>query len=368
MSEHILFVVNKFPPYTGGLEQHVFELARHLASQGTRCTVVTLSSVASDTVEHGIRVIRLPQWGNIGDVISFPKAGIKNFLSKLIDAENVTSISVHTRFFPMTWAGVGAGLKTKVPVILTEHGSSHVRGVSPLVRIASWLVDKTMGRWSLKKATARLAVSSDSARFVQRLAGKSADVFLNAINVDFWRVGSAEKPQRFVFVGRIVPDKGWDESVRAFEEFRHRNPSSQYELHIVGDGPEFERLAAQVDASQAKENIFVHGRKSHEEVRFLLNGQWLINPTTLAEGFQTTLIEAAVCNAGIISYEVPGLDELSNSGATILRASSFENLAPQMEASLKIVPSALSEASADEWGWGMRARQYLKVVDTASCP
>ncbi|MDH6531777.1 glycosyltransferase involved in cell wall biosynthesis [Aurantimicrobium minutum] len=268
----------------------------------------------------------------------------------------------------MTWAGVAAGLKTKVPVILTEHGSSHVRGASPLVRIASWLVDKTVGRWSLRMATTRLAVSSESARFVQRLAGKSADVFLNAINLDFWRVASAEKPQRFVFVGRIVPDKGWDESVRAFEIFQLRNPSSEYELHIAGDGPEFERLAGQVDASQAKEKIFVHGRQSHEQVRFLLKGQWLINPTTLAEGFQTTLIEAAVCNAGIISYEVPGLNELSNSGATILRASSFENLSAQMEACLKIVPSSLSEASAENWGWGVRAKQYLEKVKMASCP
>lgn len=365
MSEHILFAVNNYPPHSGGVEQHVFQLATHLVQLGHQCTVVTLADAASDTVEHGARVIREPSWGNIGSVLSFPRFGAKRRLKKLIAATGVTAVSVHTRFFPLTWVGVAAARSSGLPSILTEHGSAHVRGVSRAVGWASWWVDVTLGRRVLRNTTVRLAVSAESAAFVRKLSGKTAEVFANATDVEFWSDAAPQPASRYVFVGRLVPGKGWRESIQAFERAHSSPDAALYELHLVGDGPELETAIPQAAASPASAHIKVHGRQTHDQLRSLLSGQWLLNPTTLAEGFQTTLLEAAAAKAGIISYPTPGLGELEASGATVLRANSIEQLAEQMRVARTLTPAELHRDSLEQWGWPVRAQQYADIVARA---
>lgn len=365
MTEHILFVVNNFPPLTGGVEQHVFELSRELAHAGNRVTVVTLGTGPSDTIEHGVRVIRRTRHGNVGNVISFPGFGTTRWLERFIRENNVTAVSTHTRFFPLTWIGVSAARRMGVLSIHTEHGSAHVRGVSPLVAVASWIVDVTLGRRALRTASVRLAVSAESARFVKTLSGKSATVFYNATNVEFWHHQTSESPRRFVFIGRMVAKKGWAESITAFGEYLKRSPASTFELHLVGDGAELNQASLLAAASPAAHAIHIHGRKSHQFIRDLLSGQWLVNPTQLAEGFQTTLLEAIVSGAGLISYPSPGLDELEASGATVLRADSVQALEQQFELAAELTPAVISAQNADRWSWSTRAAEYTGILRAA---
>lgn len=365
MSEHILFVVNNYPPHSGGLEQHVFELARQLVRSSQQCTVVTLSAQQGDRIEDGVRVIRRPRRGNIGDVLSFPLPGTRRWLSSFIQDNQITAVSVHTRFFPLTWIGTSAARAARVPSIHTEHGSAYVRGVSPLIGLASWFIDRTFGRRALRAADVRLSVSQESADFVRKLSGKDASVFPNATNVEYWHAAPTEAPERFVFVGRMVPQKGWAESIEAFTSFTLENPDSGFELHLVGDGAELETARRLAANSPVAAHISVHGRQSHDEIRSLLGGQWLINPTQLAEGFQTTLLESAVAGAGIISFPTPGLAELEASGATILRATNTAELTEQLHQASQITPNVLTVENAGMWGWPVRAEQYAKIIEQA---
>ena len=357
----MLFAVNNYPPHSGGVEQHVAQLAAQLVADGHRVTVVTLSDQQTDSIEAGVRVIRERRHGNIGDVLSFPRPGAAHWLAKLIQREHVDIVSVHTRFFPMTWAGVRAARSAGVPCVLTEHGSAHVRGVSATVAAASRIVDWTFGRRALRQATLRLAVSADAARFVEQLSGRTARVFPNAIDVSFWRLGSEQPTQRFVFVGRLVPGKGWLEAVEAFELAAAGAPG--FELHLIGDGPGAGVLRDRVRRSPVSARIVVHGRMAHDEIRQLLARQWLVNPTSLAEGFQTTLLEAAVAGAGIISYPAPGLVDISASGASVRVASSVDELTALLVAASKIKPNKLRDRDAEQWGWPVRARQYAELAE-----
>lgn len=363
MSEHILFVVNNYPPSSGGVQQHVAALATHLANLGHQCTVVALSDAPSDSFEDGVRVIRLPKRGNVGDVLSFPQFGTKRFLKRYIADHNVTAVSVHTRFFPMTWVGIAAARSTNTKSILTEHGSGYVQGVSPFVRFASGVVDVTFGRRSLRHASKRLAVSRESANFVFKLSGKLASVFPNATDVSFWYASSLPRPSRFIFLGRIVPNKGWAESIEAFSSFTSLFPDQTFDLHIIGDGPEFTSALRLASESPVAARIHVEGRQNHEQIRDLLSGQWLVNPTKLAEGFQTTLLEAAVAGAGIISYPTPGLSDLQESGTTVLIANSPADLARSFGEAATAQPAKLSKIATERWGWQVRAQQYAEIIE-----
>ena len=160
----------------------------------------------------------------------------------------------------------------------------------------------------------------------------------------------------------MVPKKGWAESIYAFTQFAKTAPESPFELHLVGDGAELPRARELAATSPVAERIHVHGRESHERIRNLLSGQWLVNPTQLSEGFQTTLLEAAVAGAGIISYPTPGLDELKASGATVLRAASVDELARKLAEAALTTPNELSATQAAEWGWPARAAVYAAIA------
>jgi glycosyltransferase involved in cell wall biosynthesis len=358
VSEHVLFVVNAYPPKIGGLEQHLFQLAHSLVALGVRVSVVTLSDPVDGSVQDGPDVIRVPGWLNVGHVFSLPRAGLRRRLDAFITEHEVTAISVHTRFFPLTWWGVAAGRRHRLPVVLTEHGSDHVRGVSWPVAAVSRAVDWTLGRWAMRQATAVLAVSDEGVDFVRRLSGRQADTFFNAADVEFWRAAVPQPGRRFVTVGRLVPGKGWDDAIAAYDQLCREDGDQGWELVVVGDGPEL--AAARAAASRVSSgSVRVLGRQNHEQIRGLLAGNWLVNPTTLAEGFGMVLIEAALAGAGIISYATPGLAPLRASGAVVRLATDRDDLVAHLRTARALAVTPLPAGEAEAWSWESRGEQYL---------
>lgn len=370
--QHILFVVNSFPPRVGGIERHIADLADALVRQGHRATVVTLAEVSGVSTENGITVHRLRRHFPIASVMSFPAFGTVRRLQRQFAYAGVTAISTHTRFFPMSWVGVAAGRRLGVPVLHTEHGSDFVRGVSPLIGLASRAVDVTFGRHTMRAATSVLGVSEQVIAFVKRLSGVAGTVFYNAINLDGW-----ERPddahvalRRFVFVGRLVPGKGWDSLLSASALLAADETVPPFTVEILGDGPDMGALKAQIKRHSLASAVHVHGYVSSDTVRAFLRDSVLVNPTTLAEGFQTTLLEALAGGCQIVTYDVPGAARLAAGGAPLFMVAdhSSDALALAMRAALDAPKSAYPFDQLKQWSWPQRAQQYLTLVEAAQRP
>lgn len=364
MKQHVLFSVNHYPPHVGGLENFVGNLAEALVSQGHQCTVFTVDRTESDEIRNGVRVIRIKGSLNIGEVFSFPRRTTLRQMKQFIPAENVTAVSVHTRFFPMTWLGIKAARSENVPSILTELGSDFVRGVNPIMWAASRLIDLTVGRWAMKSATILLAISESAARFARRLSGRIATVFHNAIDIDFWSAPSPSHPNNVVYVGRIVPGKGWLEAIEVFNRLALRH--TELTLHLFGSGPSEQELQRQINKSAVSGRIHFHGPQPRDVIRAQLADSIFINATTLAEGFQTTLLEAFASNARIVSYPTPGLNDLEETGAQIWRANSIESLEIATSNAITAEPRELTSNQLAAWGWGDRAATFAEIASMAS--
>ncbi|WP_158253059.1 glycosyltransferase family 4 protein [Cryobacterium sp. Y62] len=367
--QHILFVVNSFPPRVGGIERHIADLADELVRQGHRATVVTLAEVSGVTTENGITVHRLRRHFPVASVMSFPALGTARRLRQQFAHAGVTAISTHTRFFPMSWVGVAAGRRLGVPVLHTEHGSDFVRGVSPLIGLASRVVDVTVGRQTMRKATSVLGVSEQVIAFVKRLSGVAGTVFYNAINLDGW-----ERPddlhvalRRFVFVGRLVPGKGWDSLLSAAALLAADETVQPFTVEILGDGPDMASLRAQIEQAGLRSCVRAHGYVSGETVRTYLRDSVLVNPTTLAEGFQTTLLEALAGTCQIVTYNVPGAAQLASEGAPlfIVTEQNPNALATAMRAALDTPKPSYPFEQLKQWSWPQRVQQYLALVSKA---
>lgn len=363
VTEHVAFIVNNYPPHRGGVERHVHSLAGALTRQGTTCTVITLSDDVGETIEDGVTVIRMPHRLRVGSVLSFPRLGAGRRIRTILRQRAVTVVSTHTRFFPLSWIGTRAARSQGIPALHTEHGSGFVRGVSPVIAIASRMVDLTVGRATLRSATRVLAVSDSVATFVKRLAGVEAQVFYNAINLEEWqRSAETAPPTRFVFLGRLVPGKGWDALLAAFATLDQQCPGL-YSVDIVGDGPDRQKAIDDVRRRGLEGRVVVHGHVEGEKLRDLLATGVLVNPTTLSEGFQTSLIEALACGANVVTYDVPGAALLRADGAPVAIVEPTPvALAAGMREAVENPKPVYDSTRLARWGWAARSSDYLDTI------
>lgn len=360
----IAFVVNNYRPKVGGVELHVSALAQKLASQGHRITVITLDNENPSATENGVEVVRLPSTRTVGGVLAFPYPGARSRVAQVLKQRRVEIVSTHTRFFPMSYVGIRAAKSLGISAVHTEHGSDYVRGVPAYVGLASRMVDWTMGRQVLHGADQVLGISSASAEFVRRLAGRDALVFHNAIDSEFFAEAAqpGNLPKRLVFLGRLVKGKGWERTLAVAEALLQ-----EYEdltVHFIGDGAERPVLEQAVAKSSESRRYTVHGFLEPSRIREILGGSVLLNPTELSEGFQTTLLEAVAAGAVVVSTPVAAALYLQDAGAPVVTvASSDANgwltaTRELLNTPTEPVPSGLLESM----DWKGRGKDFMDIV------
>ncbi len=361
------FIVNNYPPRVGGVEMHVASLARHLTDAGHSVIVYTLHETQGRSVEGGVTVVRLPEYLRVQGILGFPALGTARRVARALRAEAVDVVSVHTRFFPMSWVGLRAGRRAGVPVVHTEHGSGYVVSDSALVRLASRMVDHTVGRAVLRGADTVLGVSENVVSFVARLSGRRARVFYNAIEGSDSETQVTQRPEHLVFVGRMVPGKGWDVFVDCVA--RLRADGLQITAEMLGDGPDMSALRAHIEALGLADAIAVRGRVDSQAVRESLRGATLVNPTTLAEGFQTTLLEALAEQGRVVTYPVPGAQALAAEGRSVTitadrtESALLDALRAVLSGSASSDESDAMDAPLDSWTWATRSREYVEICE-----
>ena len=361
-------MVNNYLPSVGGVEFHVAALAKQLARLGARVTVFCLDNDTPSELDSNPRIVRFKCSPAVGGVLAWPWPGTSRKIRQILADDPVTAISTHTRFFPMSLLGVRTARRLGVPGIHTEHGSAAVKGVSPLIALASNLVDETMGRQVLRGASQVLCISDGARQFVRDLAGVNGEVFHNAIDTGAFTAGAGAgangtvKRNRLVYVGRVVPGKGWELALSTAERLAIDHPGM--ELHIVGDGIDRDALAARAAASPIAHRVFIHGQQPPSRIAELLRGGVFLNPTSLSEGFQTTLLEAVAAGAAVVSTPVGAACYLLEAGADVRLAEAGDPGAwvGSVRAALDspVVPPAA--ALVDSFDWTGRAAEYLTVV------
>lgn len=310
----VAFVVANYPPHTGGVEQHVAAVAGSLTSRGHQVRVF-VTEPRGDRDDAGVLVTGLGRHLAVADIWALPAVTAARSLPQQLRAWQADVVSVHTRFFPATWLGVAAAHRARVPVVLTEHGGGPVHSRSPAADAAARAVDTTMGRWAWRKADTVLAVSQKSAQFVQRESGRQPAVVGNGVDLEFWSADprpDMARP-RVVFVGRLVAEKGWREFLRVVAEL----PEPWHGV-IAGDGPDIADVRSVVARAGLSQRVQVPGRLDREALRDLYRNGILVNPSTAAEGLQTTLLEAAAAGGRIATYDVGGVDEVVAAGARLV--------------------------------------------------
>ena len=204
------------------------------------------------------------------------------------------------------------------PVICSARGSEvHTTpNESPIFR--------RMTQWALRRTDGMIAVSSALARDAVGLAGGtlSPKVIYNGVAEYFPKADDRaairrslnlpETAQIILFVGRCELDKGAEELMKAFAEFRQRDPAAA--LVYVGDGSARVQLQALASQGQFGGRVHFAGQVGRAEIRQYLQAADIFVLPSHGEGMPNALLEAMAAGLPCIATAVGGIPEAVQDG------------------------------------------------------
>ena len=107
----------------------------------------------------------------------------------------------------------------------------------------------------------------------------------------------------FVFIGRVVKEKGVGELIEAFKVVGKKYPEAK--LNIYGDGEDFEKYK---NLASGNEKICFYGR-TNEPLRAMAENEIFVLPS-YREGLSLSLLDAAMMEKKIIASDVDGNSEV----------------------------------------------------------
>ena len=241
----------------GGSEHAAAAMASHWAEAGRDVVLLTLDSIENDRIEVSTKVKRvgLGVMGDSNGIWAAIKANrwrVQTLRDALVNSAPDRVISLTDRTNVLTLL---AARGTNLSVIVSERTDVRHHRIG---RVWEWLRKRTY------PSASSIVVQTEAVRLaVQRFAGTSpVHVIPNSV-LQTSAAAATDKlnlpPDRnwFVGVGRLSHEKGFDRLVAAFAEVSTACPD--WNLVIVGDGPEKSRLDEAINQHGLDERVVLPG-------------------------------------------------------------------------------------------------------------
>jgi glycosyltransferase involved in cell wall biosynthesis len=309
----ILMVCPRFAPDVGGVEAHVYEVARRLVPRGVEVEVLTVDRTrllpAADCLE-GVRIRRVGAWPGRTDY------GVAPGIVGEVQRTRCDVMHLHSHHTFVAPIAMAAAARRGLPFVVTFHGIGHLtslRGalrpaqvsmMRPLLARASRLVALTDAERERFRLLLRLPVQ----RFVvvpnggDRLVGAARDV-------------SPRCPSRLIVsIGRLERFKGHHRLVAALPAVLQRYPDVR--LLIVGSGPEEHTLHSLASSLGVAERVDITAVPFADRRRMaaLVLGAQVVALLSEGEGQPLAVLEAAALGRPLLVSYAPGLRQLVDDG------------------------------------------------------
>lgn len=133
-----------------------------------------------------------------------------------------------------------------------------------------------------------------------------------AINTQYFQTQQlntmgTEKHWTFLTVGRLHWKKGFIDTLKALVLLKKEGINFTYK--IIGDGPDYERIAFAAYQLGIKEQVFFLGKLNHDVVKEELNQAQIYLQYSIQEGFCNAVLEAQAMGKLVIVSDAEGLAE-----------------------------------------------------------
>jgi alpha-1,3-mannosyltransferase len=364
----IVHIVRQFLPNRGGLEDVVYNLARHSLDAGYRVRVVTLNSLFSDPELHlperetidGIEVVRIPWHGSM----RYPVA--PSVLDHISDADlvHVQAIDFFFDFLALT-----RPIHRRKMIVTTHGGFFHTQRFAAIKKV--WF--QTLTRFSASRYRAVVGCSQSDLDTFLKIAPRRTVMIENGSDTEKFAGASSPMPRkRIVTIGRFAVNKRLERLVDTLAELCKRDPD--WHLDIIGvpwdlSVSDLEMMIADRGLSG---NAMLRVNLSNSEIRKYLGRASIFASASEYEGFGLVAIETM--SAGLVPV-------LENNTAYRTLAGRHADISlsdftrPDMAASaIEAAYHALSDdpalrgrlmQAASAYSWSTAAERYLKLYKDA---
>lgn len=273
----VVLISHKFHPFIGGIETVSEFLAGSFVEKGAEVKVLTWTSERSEK-EFPFEIVRNPGFNEIYSAFKWADVIFEN-----------------NPVLRMSWIN----LLTRKPIVVALHTwlSENGRVNRQHFIKAAWL----------KIATKVVAVSNA----LRVKSYKNAVVIQNAYNDKLFRDSYPETEKKgFVFLGRLVSDKGADQAVNLLSSLKGHIPEEDFELEIIGSGPELENLIKLVsDLGITAQVVFTGSLTGQSLVEHLRKRKYILVPSAWEEPFGLVVLEGMGCGCIPVVSNGGGLPE-----------------------------------------------------------
>lgn len=373
----VALVASSFHPHTGGVEQHVRQVAGELQRSGTDVVVWTVDRGDRLGEQHvdGIRVRYLPT--------PLPARSAAVLIRLLIAAPQTLRAwwrayrdfrpdVLHVQCFgPNGIYALALHRLTGTPLVVTSHGETFADDHGAFDRSA-------LLRGALRRAISRATAVTAPSHFVledlrTRFGLVEGDIVPNGVHLDDPAGRPAGmSPGRVVFaVGRLERMKGFDLLLDAVAELD--DPTVQ--VVIAGDGAESDSLRDQAGRLGLSDRVQMPGRLSGEEVDAAMRSADVVVVPSRREAFGIVALEAwragtpviGTCHGGMAEFITDGQDGL------IIDPTSAPDLAAAIRRVLNDPEGAeamtrLGTERVRAYSWARVADQYVGIYQGIASP
>ncbi len=330
-SLRIVFYSYAFYPLVGGIESVSMVLATEFTRLGHEVRVITTTPAAVELdTDLPFLVLRNPSRKKLGATIRWSDVYFQNNIS-----------------LPALWPAI----IFRKPWVVAHQ--TWLRAVDGRVDLASQLK-----LFATRFASASVSISlamADQFSTRQDRIGNSYDAAV------FREIDGIARDQDFIFVGRLVSDKGMDSLLDALALLVEKHPESH--LTVVGGGEDEAYLREQTERLHLAKRVHFVGVKRGDELARLLNRhRVLVVPSRWEEPYGIVALEGLACGCLVVGSERGGLKDAIGPGGLTFPNGDVSALAGAMEKSLTTTrDDAAVRAHLERQSPTAVARAYLEI-------
>ncbi|MBD8688155.1 MULTISPECIES: glycosyltransferase family 4 protein [unclassified Rhizobium] len=321
------------PNVMGGVETHCEELYPRLKQiLGDKIRVKILARrgyVSAPSIYKGVEVVPIYSPANkyLETIVHTALAIIHAKFRHKANAVHIHAIG------PALMAPLARLLGMKV--VVTHHGEDYrrakwnwfaktmlMKGEAMAVRFASKLIVITHNIKDRLKS--EYGIKGQRISYVPNGVSIGGDVSVDESILEEFGLGRGEY---VLGVARLVPEKGFQDLVKAWANGRGRNRARK--LVIAGDADHQDKFALEL-LSHASEDIIFTGRQPRSKVLALFKSASLFVLPSYHEGLPFVALEAIACGAPIALSDIPGNRELGLAEHAYFRPGDMEAITARL--------------------------------------